>query len=80
MGEETSLIGEAVRTILFLSSKKFKILGDREDSGGEAPLPDSSHADLEPRRKKRSQHHQVNNGVNQGKDYYFLFAEIPFES
>ena len=37
-------------------------LGDREDSGSEAALPDSSHGDLEPRRKKRSQHHQVGGG------------------
>ena len=37
-------------------------LGDREDSGSEAALPDSSHGDLEPRRKKRSQHHQVGCG------------------
>ena len=48
--------------------------GDREDSGGEAPLPDSSLADMEPRRKKRSQHHQVRNGQGRQGGQKMLFV------
>ena len=57
--------------IVFLFSLPW---GDREDSGGEAPLPDSSLADMEPRRKKRSQHHQVRNGQGRQGGQKMLFV------